>query len=168
MANYYPNQAYQNQNQGGVLGWDDEIQNENSFEILPEGDYTFRITNFTKAHHEGSAKIPPCPKAIVEFEISDNHGNTVTIAENFLLHSKLEWKLSQFFIAVGMKKKGEPLRMRWTPELIGKTGTCKVIIHKYVGNDQQEHQKNQIDKFYEPPLTSQPASFKPYQPNWKG
>lgn len=158
---------HSNQNQkSGALGWDDEIQNENSFLLLPEGDYQFKITNFTKAHHEGSAKIPPCPKAIVDFEISNTDGNLLTISENFLLHSKLEWKLSQFFASIGMKKKGEPLRMCWSPALIGKTGMCKIIIRKYPGADGQDHQKNQIEKLYPAyDLAEQPASFPLYRKN---
>ena len=41
--------------------------------------------------------------AVVYFRI--NHkGREVTIRENYILHSKLEWKLSELFCAAGLKK----------------------------------------------------------------
>ena len=52
-------------NMSGELGWDDEIQNEGGYEVLPEGDYTFRVEKFERARHAGSEKIPPCNKAIL-------------------------------------------------------------------------------------------------------
>ena len=47
-----------------VYGWDDEIQNDSSFVIVPEGDYNFRVVNFQRGHYGGGDKIPACPKAI--------------------------------------------------------------------------------------------------------
>ena len=46
------------------FGWDDEIQNDSTpFEVLPEGDYRFRVEKFERGRHSGSEKIPPCNKA---------------------------------------------------------------------------------------------------------
>lgn len=183
--------AYQNNYQqttpqnDGALGWEDEIQKEDSFVLLPEGDYWFRVTKFDKGRHEGSAKISACPKAIVEFCVTAQDGSSVTVTENFLLHQKMEWKLSQFFAAVGMKQKGEKLKMNWSPALIGKTGVCKIIVHEYTGNDGQTHKTNRIDKLYpsydqpvmSPPAQSQqsyqtPPAYTPtsngYQGGWNG
>ena len=39
-------------NMSGELGWDDEIQNEGGYEVLPEGDYTFRVEKFERAKSE--------------------------------------------------------------------------------------------------------------------
>ena len=48
------------------FGWDDEIQNDSTpFEVLPEGDYRFRVEKFERGRHSGSEKIPPCNKAIL-------------------------------------------------------------------------------------------------------
>ena len=51
--------------QGRELGWEDEIQQESSYILLPEGDYRFTVEKFDRARHDGSKKIPPCNKAIV-------------------------------------------------------------------------------------------------------
>lgn len=121
--------------------WDDEIQNEDAFTLLDAGDYEFEIVKFERARHEGSEKIPPCNKAVVTFKV----GGTA-LTENFLLCSTLEWKLSQLFLSVGLKKHGEPLRMNWQA-LPGKRGVCKVIVHKYM-KDGSEREINRIDKLY--------------------
>ena len=31
------------------FGWDDEIENDNEFQILPDGDYNFTVTGFLDA-----------------------------------------------------------------------------------------------------------------------
>lgn len=122
-------------------GWDDEIQNEDAFTLLPAGDYEFEIVKYERARHEGSDKIPPCNKAVVTFRVGET-----TLTENFLLCSTLEWKLSQLFLSVGLKRHGEPLRMNWQA-LSGKRGVCKVIVHKYM-KDGAEREINRIDKLY--------------------
>lgn len=49
----------------------------------------------------------------------------VTIRENYVLHTSLEWKLSELFRGVGLKKEGEELRMDWSA-LPGKTARAKI------------------------------------------
>lgn len=163
MENYSnPYNSYQQQSQeSGALGWDDEIKEEGSgFTLLPEGDYIFVIKKFDKARYDGGAKIPACPKAIVTFSIYSNDGQCIELQENFLLHKKMEWKLSEFFSSIGMKRKDEPVRMIWTPELIGKQGVCKVIVHNYK-KDGEDRQTNRIDKLY--PSYDQPTLVPPVQ-----
>lgn len=130
--------------------WDDEIQSEDAFTLLDAGDYEFEIVKFERARHEGSEKIPPCNKAVVTFKV----GGTA-LTENFLLCSTLEWKLSQLFLSVGLKRHGEPLRMNWQA-LPGKRGVCKVIVHKYM-KDGSEREINRIDKLYA--YDEQPVNF---------
>ena len=72
----------------------------------------------------------------------------------------MEWKLSQFFASIGMKQKGEKLRMNWSPAIIGKTGICKVIVHTYTKNG-SERQTNRIDTLY--PSYDQPNLPPPQQ-----
>ena len=166
MENYNYNNPYnsfQQQAQAqndGVFGWDDEIKEESSFVLLPEGDYRFTIKKFEKARYDGGEKIPACPKAVVTFTVFAPDGTTVEITENYLLHKKMEWKLSEFFASVGLKRKDEPVRMLWTPELIGKQGVCKIIVHNYK-KDGENKQTNRIDKLY--PSYAQPAAAPPVQ-----
>ena len=51
---------------GRELDWDDEIENEGGgWVLLPEGEYDFIVEKFERGRHEGSAKIPPCNKAVL-------------------------------------------------------------------------------------------------------
>lgn len=156
----YSSYAQQQSQSDGVFGWDDEIKEESSFILLPEGDYAFAIKKFDKGRYDGGDKIPACPKAIVTFTVYTPDGQSVDIQENFLLHKKMEWKLSEFFASVGLKKKDEPIRMPWTPALIGKGGVCKIIVHSYK-KDGENRQTNRIDKLY--PSYDQPALAPPQQ-----
>lgn len=137
------------------LGWDDEIEKESNFTLLPEGDYDFTITGFERARHEGSEKIPPCNKAIVSVHIESPEGST-TIQHNLFLHSKCEGWLSAFFISIGQKKHGEKLRMNWN-NVIGAKGRCKVYIDKWDRNG-EKMQNNKIRMFYEPESSPAPAN----------
>lgn len=127
-----------------VLGWDDEISKESQFLLLPEGDYPFTITHYEKGYHNGSEKIPACPMAIVFFSVSGKDG-TAELRQQFYLHTKMEWKLSELFMSVGLKKKGEPLRMQWD-KLPGLSGKCKVT--QKPGTQDPSKIFNQIDKLY--------------------
>lgn len=94
-------------------GWEDEIVNEDGDSVLlPEGDYDFTVSKFERTRYDGSAKMPPCNMAKVTFTIWGAE-DSVEITENFFLCNKFEWKLSALFLALGLKKHGEPLKMNW-------------------------------------------------------
>lgn len=160
-----PYNSYNQQAQNdGSFGWDDVIKEESSFTLLPEGNYRFTIKSFSKARYNGGDKIPACNKAIVTFDVFTPDGKSTELSENFLLHQKMEWKLSEFFASVGLKNKNEPVRMLWTPELIGKSGICKIIVHNYK-KDGEDRQINRIEKLYpsydQPQISSQPVRPNP-------
>ena len=67
--------------QGHELGWEDEIQQESSFILLPEGDYRFTVEKFDRARHNGSDKIPPCNKAILHFRVFSPDGSSVLLQD---------------------------------------------------------------------------------------
>ena len=137
--------------------WDSEINNESSeFVLLPEGDYDFTVEKFERGMFDGSDKLPACKKAIVTFTIWGAE-DKISVTENFLLCSKLEWKLSSLFLSVGMKKHGEPLRMNWTG-LVGQKGRCHIFAEPGKNSDKLF---NRIKKFYaydEDVQTIKPAS----------
>lgn len=161
-------EQYNTNVQGRELDWNDEIEQESSFVLLPEGNYRFKVEKFDRARHSGSTKIPPCNKAVVFFTVSDSTGNSTTIKENLFLHTSMEWKLSEFFAAIGMKNKGEKARMNWG-EVYGKTGVCHVIVDKYTKNDGSEGKSNKIDKLFpsydNPTLTTAPTQQPAYNNN---
>ena len=139
---------------GRELSWDDTITDDGKeFEPVPEGDYEFTIEKWDRGRSKGEGTLPPCNMATVFFNIKDRD-REVTIRENFLLHSKMEWKLSELFRSVGLKKEGEPLRMNWTA-LPGLTGRAKVGLKP--GLKDPSKQFNFIDKLY----PKEPKKFEP-------
>lgn len=130
------------------LGWDDEIEKESDFVLLPEGDYDFTVTAFERARHGGSEKLPPCNKAIVHIRIDSPEGST-TIKHQLFLHTITEGMLSAFFIAIGQKRHGEKVKMNWNA-VVGATGRCKVCVDTYTKDNGEKGQSNKIKKFYDP------------------
>ena len=134
------------------LGWDDVIEKESSFTLLPAGEYDFTVKSFERQRHEGSEKIPPCWKAVLDIEVTDGE-QSATIKQNMFMHSRQEWKLCAFFLSIGLRKKGEPLKMNW-PAVTGAHGRCKVGVRQWIGNDGGSRESNQITEFLEPVDTS--------------
>lgn len=128
--------------------WDDVIEKDGAeFVLLPEGDYTFTVESFERGRHPGSAKLPPCNKAILGIRIQGEGSNSILLTHNLFLHTKTEGMLSAFFSSIGQKKQGEKTTMNWGL-VPGSTGRCKVGIHKYKKEDGEERTYNDIKKFY--------------------
>lgn len=124
------------------LGWDDTIREDaGEFITLPEGDYDFIVESFERARHNGSEKLPPCNKAILKLRIEAPEG-TVTVLHNLFLHQKVEGRISAFFSSIGLKKKGETIRMDWS-RVPGAKGRLKLGIHTYDGKNY-----NEVKQFY--------------------
>ena len=137
----------QNYNEYDEIGFEGTIEEEGSdFVLLPEGDYEFTVNKVIRTRHEASQNLPECNEVDVELAVWGASDKAI-ITERFFLIRKLEWKLSQFFLCIGLKKHGEPLNMRWNIE--GMKGKCKVIVEKYQKRDGNgEGQSNRIKKFY--------------------
>lgn len=145
------------------LGWDDQIQNDGpDFEVLPEGDYDFEVTNFERARHPGSANLPPCNKAVVSIKITGAAGQT-TIKHNLFLHTKTEGLLCAFFTGIGQRKHGQQMTMNWNA-VVGSKGRCKVGIRKFLSDKGDELTFNEIKKFYEPKDSTPPAAAPAFTP----
>lgn len=146
------------------IGFEGTIEEESGgFSLLPEGDYDFTVSKITRGRYEGSDKMPACNSVTVELTVWEANDKAV-ITERFFLVRKFEWKLSQFFLSIGVKKHGEPLNMRWNIE--GMKGKCKVYIDKYRKQDGGEGQSNKIRKFYAYDENIQTVSPQPsYQQN---
>ncbi len=128
------------------IGYDGTIENEDGgFPLLPDGDYDFTVNKVTRGRYEGSDKMPACNSVTVEMTIWGAQDKAV-ITERFFLVKKFEWKLSQFFLSIGLKKHGEQLMMRWNIE--GYRGKCKVYVDHYKKQDGSDGQSNKIKKFY--------------------
>lgn len=129
------------------LNWDDPIsQEEMELPFLPEGDYPFQIVSLEKSRHQprDGGKLPPCNMAILTVRITDRMtGRTVDLRHRLYLHTSMEWRLCEFFSAIGQRQKGEALKMDWS-RIVGSTGLCKVKKQeRRDGRDASE-----IDRFY--------------------
>ena len=140
--------------QNKALNWDDEIQQESTFTLLPDGDYDFKVINFERAWYDGSEKIPPCNKAIITIRVEGDAG-TAELKENLFLTTKTEGLLSSFFSSIGQKKKGEPLRMNWN-KVIGSSGRVKISTRSYNDNTY-----NQVKRWLSPEEPKSAGGFKP-------
>lgn len=130
------------------IGYEGVIENEDGgFTLLPDGDYDFTVNKVTRSRYEGNdKKMPSCNTVSVELSVWGAGGDKTIITERFFLIKKFEWKLSQFFLSIGLKKHGEQLVMRWNIE--GYKGKCKVYIDNYKKKDGSDGQSNKIKKFY--------------------
>ena len=151
------------------MGWDDVIGKDTpDFVMVPAGDYFFTVTNFERARHNGSEKLPPCNKAVltVRLDIPEEQGACV-FKHNLFLSRKTEGILCEFFTAIGQRRHGETISMDWG-RVVGSRGRCRVGIRKYMGKDGREYEQNEIQRFYDPveeqPQASAPAAPQGYAP----
>lgn len=120
-------------NEMEVFDWEAEIEDdgeERQFVTLEPGKYPFEVTKFERGQHEAKpgGKAPSCKKAIITIRITTDDGDCY-ITENFLLYKKMEWKMSQFFRSLGLKKAGEKMVTKWEGT-VGCTGTCEITKDK--------------------------------------
>ncbi len=145
------------------LDWNDTIKNEDRpFVILPEGNYPFRVISIEKARHTPGpqGKLPPCNKAVLTVRLTAPDGATADVRHNLFLHSSQEWKLCEFFTAIGARRKGEPLRMNWNA-VPGASGQCHVQRRAFTRRDGTTGESNEISRFYPP--EEKPGGFIPGQ-----
>ena len=142
---------------GYALDYDDEIEKESSFIELPAGDYDFVIDHYERGIHNGSEKIPECKKLTVYFNIILPDNQSVQIRQDYILWSTLEWKLSELFLSVGLKKEGERTRMDWN-SLAGSTGRCAITLDQDKSDPSKKY--NHIKKLYPKKAKSWQGGFK--------
>lgn len=137
--------------------WDSTIKEDGQdFILLAPGTYSAIVEKYEKQWHEGSDKIGPCPKAVVTALISTDKGDA-RITDRFLLHEKLEWKLSQFFTSVGMKENGEEVRIDFD-QAVGRT--CRVKVSNRPGfGDKSDTLYNEIETWIAPEQEKSAGSF---------
>lgn len=135
-------------NNAHEIGWDDEISNdERQYIVLEEGDYNFTVSAFERARFPGSSKIPACNKAVLTLAV-DTPSGTAFIKYDLILWSSLEWKISEFFRAIGQKKHGEKLRPQWSA-VVGSRGRGRFKPRKYDKKDGSKGETNDVEKFYD-------------------
>lgn len=129
-----------------VLSWDSEISGVyDEYTILQEGEYSFTVKNVERKQYSPgpNSKLPPCPEANVQIEIESDQG-TVQVFERLFLVQKMAFRLTQFFVSIGMVGSNDRIIMDWDT-VIGRTGRVKIINEEYNGNIY-----NRVDRFLKP------------------
>lgn len=142
-----------------IMSWDDVLENDGQeFVVLPEGDYTFTVSNFERGSFPGGAKIPACPKATITLSI-DNDQGAATARIDLLLYRTLEWKIAAFFRSIGQKKHGEKAVMNWN-KVIGARGRAHFKPRDYTARNGETRQANDVDHFidYDPSVAFTPVN----------
>ena len=132
------------------LEWDSEItQDTQEFVLLPEGDYPFMVQGLEKAIYDGpSEKIGHgCPMAILKIVVGTDDNHT-SVTDKLYLSTSMEWKLGQFFRAIGQKTHGKAYKMDWN-NVIGKQGLCRIKVEDWVDREGKQRQSNKIERYLE-------------------
>ena len=130
-----------------TMGWGDTLATDGrqSF-ILPEGDYDFVVSKFERGHFPGSEKMCSGPKATLTLQVKTESG-TVNVRTDLILNRRVEFRLSEFFRSIGLKKPGERLVMDWS-KVEGKCGRAHFKPRTYIKNG-ETRQANNVESFYD-------------------
>lgn len=138
-----------------ALNWDDEIENTgHEFELMPEGDYLFTVTGFTRGWYEPrrpDAKLPPCPQAEIEMTINwtnaGGQSRVNSLTYKLQLSQSVSWKIFQFFQCLGLlAEDAKQAKFPWN-SILGKSGIAAVVQNISQSNGKTY---NNIDKVYVP------------------
>jgi hypothetical protein len=122
---------------------------DNSFEIIPDGDYHFTVESH-EVDYSTSEKMPPNTQVIIchleiPFISADGELKTAKIKNNLNVYKKGLWAIRQFSESIGLcPEKG---KFVFNVDAIdGKTGVCAVTTR--TSNNGNEY--NNVQLFYAP------------------
>lgn len=146
------------------LGWDDEISNESGgYILLEDGDHDFTVTGFERGRFPGSAKIPPCAKAVLTLEV-DAPAGAVKVKYDLILWTTLQWKIAEFCRSIGQAAPGDAtVKPRWN-EMVGSCGRARFKVRTYTKKDGSEGKVNDVERFYDYDAAAAQAAGAP--PTW--
>lgn len=158
------------QDMGKALDWDmTEVDDSDGFFLIEPGVYGFIVTDLKKERFEGSEKMAPCPKAVVTLSVVTDTG-MVPVTENLMLNTKMLWRISQFFKALGAKPDPETgkVPVDWS-NVLSKEGLLEIERRTYTKRDGSQGEANSVKRFLAPedasaqmsiPVPDQPAAAK--------
>lgn len=161
-------------NESQELSWDGTISAESEpkeYVLLPEGDYAFTVEKFEKQRFKpkrSDSKVPECWAAQLHLLVYPHEADEepIKVQTKLFLHTVVEFKLSEFFLAIGQKKHGEQLRMNWNA-VPGAQGYLHINHREYNGKEYNNVQyfidparvKPEIKAMYEGAASAPAASF---------
>ena len=119
---------------------------DNTFEVLPEGDYHFTVASHEVGYYSGSSKkIPENTQQVTcELEIP-TADRTVTLRSNLFICKKMLFLVRTFAECVGMVPEKGKMNVDLN-KMDGMSGVC--LITTVEGNNGNEF--NRVEKFYPP------------------
>ena len=135
-----------NEKMDEVLDFDGEIQHDGAaFAVLPDNDEVeFTVNDVVK----GRNKDGTLPQVRLELNCVSLAGHGRANVSDFItMTRKSEWKLCEFFTALGLRRHGETLKMNW--DIKGRTGRATVIVEKFTKRDGSEGTGNKIKRYLE-------------------
>jgi len=148
------------------LDWDSEVEHDGQggkFTLLPDGEYRFGVMEMAKT----TSKKLQCPMAkltiaIFALDDPDYKEELTRIEDNLVLHSTCEWKLCEFFRAIGDRKHGERIKPKWA-DVPGSSGRCRIKTETFTKRDNTEGKNNKVDFYLDPdaPAAAAPSETPP-------
>lgn len=138
------------QDKGTAIGWDDEGQVQDStFEVLPEGEYTYEVVNFKRERFDGSQNMNACPVAALQLKCTNvDTGIMSTGFCRLYLNSKVMFRISNFFKSCGLvdaqAPEGTGIPMSLFGKCVGASGRVKVKLSKSERNG-RTYENNDFD-----------------------
>ncbi|MCR1896743.1 hypothetical protein NSA02_07960 [Ligilactobacillus murinus] len=134
------------------LTWDSGFTAEESeFVVLDPGVCKFTVKNFERKIYDGkSDKIPNgTPYAEIEMEFVGTKGKT-SVKERLYLLKRMQWKLTEFFTAIGQNPViGQTFMPNWNA-VIGSFGYAELEVNHYQDNNGNDRSNNRVKKFLKP------------------
>lgn len=108
------------------LDWDDAIDNTSSYVDIADGEYEFIMDHYERSKVGGDGKYAGQNMAVIYCNVLTGDGE-VQLRTNIIMNRKFQWKLSQFFISIGLMEDGKDIsqKMRWN-EAGGSRGRLKI------------------------------------------
>ena len=134
-----------------ILGWDSEIENEgNDFVIFPDDtECECEVIAFDKG-----AAASGAPMAKLKILCVAEAGRT-TVEDNIALQRNCEWKLCEFFTAIGQRRHGQRIVPDWT-KVMG--ARFRARLSKEPWRNNPDRFSNKIKKYLEPVSPSAPEA----------
>ena len=159
-----------NPEENEFLTWDSGfVAEESEFVVLDPGVCKFTVKNFERKIYDGkSDKIPNgTPYAEIEMEFVGTKGKT-TVRERLYLLKRMQWKLTEFFTAIGQNPViGQTFMPNWNA-VIGSSGYAELEVNHYKDNNGNDRSNNRTNKFLKPDApeiasAQQPVQVQPVQ-----
>lgn len=124
---------------------------DNTFEVLPDGDYHFTVESHEVDYYSGpSEKIPPNTQQIIchldiPFIDEDGELKTASIRNTLNVYKKALFAIRQFVECIGMVPEKGKMKVD-LDKIDGLTGVCSITT--FEGNNGNEF--NRVQQFYPP------------------